>query len=244
MKNWKLVFEDDFNGAELNRDVWVKEIGLVRNGEPQYYTDEDRNCYLQDGCLVIETLREDYKGAKFTSAAIETRDEYTWTYGRFEMKAKLPRSHVLWPAFWTLGKSIRHGVNWPRCGEIDIMEMTGGDGTRDYETIATLHFESKATGEHDERGGRDYALVNDRRLCDDFHIYAVEWTKDSFVWYFDDKIVYQCEITEDMQGAFDEPHFIILNTALENWGGECSPNENTELPQKYIVDYVRVYQEA
>ena len=126
MKNWKLVFEDDFNGTELNREVWVKEIGMVRNGEPQYYTDEDRNCYLKDGCLVIETLREDYEGAKFTSAAIETRDEYTWTYGRFEMKAKLPRSHVLWPAFWTLGKSIRHGVNWPRCGEIDIMEMTGG----------------------------------------------------------------------------------------------------------------------
>ncbi|MBR5769689.1 MAG: glycoside hydrolase family 16 protein, partial [Clostridia bacterium] len=106
MKNWKLVFEDDFNEPKLNEAVWHKDTGFIRNREPQYYTTEDRNCFIEDGCLVIQTLREEYKGAHFTSAEITTERSHAWTYGRFEMRAKLPRSRAVWPAFWTLGANI------------------------------------------------------------------------------------------------------------------------------------------
>lgn len=243
MKNLKLVFEDDFNAPELNREFWNKDIGFLRNNEPQYYTDEDRNCYIEDGCLVIQTIREEYMGAHYTSAEITSKPPYTWTYGRFEMRAKLPATRSLWPAFWTLGCNIDE-VNWPQCGEIDIMEKLGGTELRERQTVATLHWKSAAKNDHDEYGGAKVAYANDRPLSEDFHIYAVEWTEDKLTWFFDDKIILECDITPDMQGAFNKPHFILLNTALENWNEDCCPNEDTILPQKYIIDYVRVYQEA
>lgn len=239
MSDYKLVFEDDFNGTELNRDIWGKEIGFMRNHEPQYYTDEDRNCYVKDGCLIIETIKEDYREAKYTSASITTANRLAFTYGRFEMKAKLPVTRAVWPAFWLLGDSIHHGVNWPKCGEIDIMELTGGWEVGDKETIATLHWESFKKGDHDESGAR---LVNPAPLNEDFHIYAVEWTEEGFTWYFDDKVVHTCKITDDMQGAFNKPHYIIINTALQNWDDHSCPGPETVFPQKYIIDYVRVYQ--
>ena len=244
MSNWKLVFEDDFNEPKLNEEVWHKDTGLIRNREPQYYTKEDRNCFIEDGCLVIQTLREEYEGAHYTSAEVTTQFSHSWTYGRFEMRAKLPRSRSVWPAFWTLGTNI-HEVNWPLCGEIDVMEKLGGTPLRERQTIATLHWLSAETGEHRESGGTSNGVYTyDKELCEDFHIYAVEWTKEKFVWYFDDTVVYECDITPDMQGSFDKPHYILLNTALENWDENSCPNEETDLPQRYVIDYVRVYQEA
>ena len=244
MKNWKLVFEDHFDGNDLDSEVWTKEVGMLRKAEPQYFTAEPRNCFVENSNLVIRTLRENYEGAEFTSASVITGPKKAWMYGRFEMRAKLPRSRSLWPAFWTLGANFFDGVDWPRCGEIDIMEMTGGAGVRDFETLSTVHWESLAKQGHDECGGRKHSYVNDRRLSEDYHIYAVEWEADKMVFFFDEHEVFRCDITPDMQGSFNQPHFIILNTSLEAWNDDCRPNEETELPQDYIIDYVRVYQEA
>lgn len=244
MKNLKLVFEDHFDGDELDPNVWTKEVGMLRKGEPQYFTNRRENCFVENSNLVIRTMRENYEGAEYTSASIISGPGHAWLYGRIEMRAKLPRSRALWPAFWTLGANFFDGVDWPLCGEIDIMEMTGGAGKRDYETLSTVHWESYEKRGHDQFGGRDYAFVNDRPLCEDYHIYAVEWEADKMVFFFDDHVVLTMPINPDMQGAFNKPHFIILNTSLENWGPESCPNEETELPQDYIIDYVRVYQEA
>ena len=245
MKNWKLIFEDHFDSEELDRSVWTNEIGFIRTGEPQYFTDRPENCFLSDSCLVIRTLREDYRGAEYTSASITTEKKKSFTFGRIEMRAKLPRSRALWPAFWTLGTNyFQNGVNWPLCGEIDIMEMTGGSGKRDFEVIPTLHWQSAETGEPAIAGGRDYAHAHTRRLCEDFHVYAVEWDKDSMVFYFDELEILRVAITPDMQGAFHRPHSLILNTSLEHWDEHTCPNEETDLPQEYIIDYVRVYREV
>ena len=242
MKYTNLVFEDDFNGADLDPQVWAKEVGMLRKGEPQYFTNRRENCFVENGCLVIRTLRENYEGAEYTSASVITGPRKAWLYGRIEMRAKLPRSRALWPAFWTLGVNFSDGVDWPLCGEIDIMEMTGGAGVRDRETLSTVHWESYEKRGHDQYGGREKSYVNDRPLCEDFHIYAVEWDAEGMTFFFDEHELYRMEITPDMQGAFNKPHFIILNTSLENWGPDSCPNEETELPQDYIIDYVRVYQ--
>ena len=244
MKNRKLIFEDHFDGEALDRSVWTVETGFLRNGEPQCFTDRPENLFVQDGCLYIRTLREQYRGAEYTSASITTGRTLGFTYGRLEMRAKLPRSRALWPAFWTLGSCYyREGINWPLCGEIDIMEMTGGAGLRDYQAIPAVHWLSKESGKPAIAGGRDHLHTHDRPLCEDFHVYAVEWDKQSMTFYFDDLVIFRCDITPDMQGAFDHPHSIILNTSLEHWDENTYPNEDTDLPQDYIIDYVRVYEE-
>ncbi len=244
MKNWKLVFEDHFDGETLDQSVWTYETGFLRNGEPQCFTDRPENVFLQDSCLVIRTLREKYRGAEYTSASITTGKKLGFTYGRLEMRAKLPRSRALWPAFWTLGSNYyREGVNWPLCGEIDIMEMTGGKGLRDYQAIPAVHWQSAETGKPAIAGGRDHLYTHHRPLCEDFHIYAVEWDAGSMAFYFDDLLIFTCDITPDMQGAFHHPHSIILNTSLEHWDEHTYPNEETDLPQDYIIDYIRVYGE-
>lgn len=243
MNDWKLVFEDHFDSERLDESVWTCETGFLRNGEPQCFTDRPENCFLADSCLVIRTLREKYCGADYTSASITTGKKLGFTYGRIEMRAKLPRSRALWPAFWTLGSSYyREGLNWPLCGEIDIMEMTGGAGLRDFQAIPALHWQSAETGNPAIAGGRDFAYTHSRPLCEDFHVYGAEWDADSIRFYFDERELLRVEITPDMQGAFHRPHSLILNTSLEHWDEHTCPNEDTDLPQDYIIDYVRVYQ--
>lgn len=242
MKNWKLVFEDHFDGDKLDESVWTKEVGFIRKGEPQYFTKEDRNCFVENSNLIIRTIKEDYEGAEYTSASIITAGKKEWLYGRFEMRAKLPVTRSLWPAFWTMGANFFDGVDWPLCGEIDIMEIFAGAGFRNYETLSTVHFLSAKTNAHDSRCGGKYAFRNKRPLNEDYHVYAVEWDAEKMVFFFDKHILCTCEITDDMQGAFNKPHYIILNTSLMN--GSNGPNAESRFPQDYVIDYIRVYQEA
>ena len=102
----KIIFEDHFDGDTIDRSKWQFEIGFIRNHEPQYYTDRPCNAYVEDSMLHIVTLREDYEGAKYTSASLNTEGKFSCTYGRIEMRAKLPWSKGIWPAFWTLGENI------------------------------------------------------------------------------------------------------------------------------------------
>ena len=123
---WKVVWSDEFNGPAIDKSVWNYEIGLIRNKEPQYYTDRAENSYIENGNLVIETRMENYRGAPYTSASLNTRGRKAFLYGRIEMRARLPKGNAIWPAFWTMGERGR----WPRCGEIDIMEMWVGKSRR------------------------------------------------------------------------------------------------------------------
>src|SRR5688572_18917810 len=120
-----LVWRDEFDGRGLpDASRWDYEIGSIRNNERQYYTRRAENARVEDGMLVIEARKESYEGAGYTSASLTSRN--SWTYGRIEVRAQVPKGRGTWPAIWTLGTNIRD-VGWPACGEIDIMEHVGFD---------------------------------------------------------------------------------------------------------------------
>ena len=125
----KLVKADEFdtNGAP-DASMWSYDIGTGVNGwgnsELQYYTDRPENVVVQDGMLKITARKEAYMGSGYTSARIVTKGLFERNYGRFEARIKLPWGRGLWPAFWLLGANCDE-VEWPQCGEIDIMEYRG-----------------------------------------------------------------------------------------------------------------------
>lgn len=103
-----LVWSDEFNGNSVDRSKWNFDIGGNGwgNNELEYYTDRSQNAYTSGGNLVIQALREDYGGRPYTSARMKTQGKYSVKYGKFEMRAKLPYGHGIWPAFWLLGDNI------------------------------------------------------------------------------------------------------------------------------------------
>lgn len=244
---WKLVWSDEFNGPSIDRSVWSYEIGFIRNKEPQYYTDRAENSYIENGNLVIETRMENYQGAPFTSASLNTHGKKAFQYGRIEMRAKLPKGNGIWPAFWTLGEKGR----WPRDGEIDIMELWGGEieeiwgskgdnGLGDGVTTGCSHFADE-NAKHVSGGLGKYKLPGGAKCADAYHIYAIEWNAEEIKWFFDDVNFMSFKIdTDSKRVAFQQPHYILVNTAISPTA-KPGPTPDT-LPQKYFIDYVRVYE--
>lgn len=147
---WTLAWSDEFDrdGAP-DPAKWNPEVGLIRNGELQYYTrDRAKNARIENGHLVIEAHKEPFEKAAYTSASLTTAGRASWTYGRIEARAKLPGGRGTWPAIWMLGDSIRT-VGWPTCGEIDIMEHVGYDPEKVHCTVHTGAYNHPA---HTQRG--------------------------------------------------------------------------------------------
>lgn len=241
--DWVLDWSDEFNGTALDSTVWTHDTGAGGwgNNESQYY--QANNAVVSGGYLTITARRENVGGAPYTSSRIQSSRKKSFTYGRFEMRAKLPQSQGLWPAFWLLGNNCNsfnlYGGNtdWPGCGEIDAMEMIGGlsDGSGDYTTHGTLHY----LNAQNINPMPSFAYRNATKLSDDFHIYRVDWTPQSFSWSIDGVTYGTKLITADME-AFHRPYFMLLNLAVGgNWGGW--PDGTTVLPQTYVIDYVRHY---
>ena len=234
---WRLVWSDEFDGPALpDPKKWTYEEGKVRNNEAQYYTKaRSENCRTERGMLVIEGRKEPFTGPRgrgdYTSASIETKGLGSWQYGRLEMRAKLPQGLGVWPAFWTLG--VKGG--WPACGEIDIMEFVGHDPNKVH---GTLHW--RAAGKHASKGGN----LTVSKPWEDFHVYAVEWSADRIDFFYDDtkfNSIAIAQADDNGSNAFRQPHYLKLNLALGGeWGGKI---DDAVLPQKFIVDYVRVYQQ-
>ncbi len=243
-RNWQLVWSDEFDGSSGTSPdpaKWVFDIGTGSNGwgnqELQYYTGRPENAALDgQGNLLITARRETFSGAPFTSARIKTQGLFAQAYGRFEARLKTPYGPGLWPAFWLLGADIET-VEWPQCGEIDIMELRGQEPNIINGTVHGPGYSGGAAIT------QSFALVNDR-FDADFHRYAIEWGKD-YIDYFVDDTLYQRISPDDIPGewVFDDPFFIILNVAV---GGTYVgfPTSQTPFPQQMTVDYVRVYQEV
>ena len=236
-----LVFADEFNvNGAPDPNVWSFDIGTGENGwgnnELQYYTDRPENIIVQNGYLIITARQEQFEGSGFTSARIKTENLFSQKYGRFEARMKMPLGQGTWPAFWMLGSNFSN-VGWPQCGEIDIMEYLGSKPT---EVFGTLHGPGFAGG---ESIGKKYALPIGR-FDTDFHVFGIEWTENHVNWYVDDvlysQITRQKVEAEGGEWVFDNDFFMILNLAI---GGALpgSPNANTMFPQRFIIDYVRVY---
>lgn len=242
-RNWTLTWSDEFNGEEGTLPdslKWAFDIGRGEGGwgnqEFQYYTDRPENVSMDgEGNLVITARNEPFGGAAFSSARIKTQGLFAQTYGRFEARMKTPYGPGIWPAFWMLGSNIET-VNWPQCGEIDIMELRGQEP---HIVHGTIHGPGYSGGNAITKGN---ALINNR-FDKDFHIFAIEWDEDKIDFFVDDYLYQRIE-KSDVNGewVYDQPFFLLLNVAV---GGTYVgfPTVDTPFPQTMIIDYVRVYKE-
>lgn len=234
-----LVWEDDFSGASLSTSNWTYEIGRGSNGwgnnELQYYRQE--NTRLQDGHLIITAKKETFNDAAYTSSRLITKDKQSFQYGRVDIRAVLPKGQGIWPALWMLGANFST-VGWPKCGEIDIMEMIGGAG-REKTVHGTLHWDNGGTNAC--TCGDDGFSLSTGTFADEFHVFSIVWNAGTVTWYVDNIQFHQIDITPAEMSEFDAPFFFIFNIAVGgNWPG--SPDATTVFPQYLIVDYIRVFQ--
>jgi beta-glucanase (GH16 family) len=235
---WQLAWSDEFNGTSINTANWGYEIGFIRNNELQYYTSRPENARIESGNLVIECRRENFNGAQYTSASLNTSGKRTFRYGRIEMRARLPYSKGLWPAFWTLGQNI-NTVGWPACGEIDVMEMIGGGEGFDDKTYGTVHWDN---GGH--QGNGSSLQLASGIFADAYHIFAIEWDSTNIKWFMDNANFHTVNITASQFSELHNPHYLLLNLAIGgSWPNSVgkTPDATTVLPQKYYIDYVRAY---
>jgi beta-glucanase (GH16 family) len=230
-----LVWQDEFDrDGPPDPSRWNYEVGLVRNNERQYYTERRaENARVEGGMLVIEAHRETYQGAAYTSASLTSRA--SWTHGRIEARARLPKGRGTWPAIWTLGTNIA-SVGWPACGEIDIMEHVGFDPGRIHANIHTRAYN------HVQGTNKGNSLVVPRP-DEEFHVYETVWTPTQIDVLVDGQryFTFPKEPGGDAVWPFDRPQYLILNLAIGgNWGGRQGIDD-AAFPARFVIDYVRVY---
>jgi beta-glucanase (GH16 family) len=235
---WTLVFADEFETpGSLDPTKWGYEIGYIANDEKQYYTSRSENARVEDGTLVIEARRERWMGYDYTSARLNTKGRAEFLYGKVEVRAKLPTGRGTWPAIWMLGASIDQ-VGWPTCGEIDIMENVGFDPLT---IVASVH---TAAYNHTQ-GTQKNATITLAAPWADFHVYAIEWYADRVDGFVDGQkyFTFRNEGTGSRVWPFDKPQYLLLNLAIGgSWGGQKGIDDSL-FPHRYLIDYVRIYQQ-
>lgn len=251
-QRFEMVWSDEFNAAEVDGSIWNPWIGTAFNNEHQYYTSRAANLFQKDGLLHIVGLRENYGGQNWTSARINTQNNFEFMYGRVEIRAKLPAGKGLWPAFWMLGTNIDdQGIGWPYSGEIDIMEYRGHDTDQ---ITGTIHFsavepEYPRTPNEDRRYiGEDYILPSGS-FDADFHTFEFEWSDSLLTWAVDGEDFFSLTKEEielrTRYYPFDQPFYLILNLAIGgDFLGSQQPDETTPDRNELLIDYIRVYQDV
>lgn len=260
---WELVWSDEFDGTAIDTSKWSFEKNCMGGGnnELQCYTDRPENAFVADGKLHIVAKKESFAGqAKgdddpaysaddksvtrdYTSARLRSKNKGDWTYGRMEIRAKLPQGQGIWPAIWMLPTEWKYG-GWPLSGEIDIMEAVnnntanGGNATH-----GTLHYGN--SWPNNKYTGTSY--TSPKNVWEEFHTYSIEWEEGEIRWYVDNKHFATQTKTGWFTGAtpkenapFDEAFHLIMNLAVGgNWPGV--PNAQTTFPQEMQVESVKVY---
>ncbi|WJY28075.1 glycoside hydrolase family 16 protein [Sporosarcina trichiuri] len=221
---WELVWSDEFNGHCLDPDKWTPEDWAAeKNNELQYYTAA--NAEVQDGQLILTSRKEPFGGRRYTSGAVHTRGNFSFLYGKAEMRAKLPAGQGVFPAFWMMTDKEE---TW--LPEIDIMEMLGHRSDEIWMVSHWLTEENELTSASQTFTGTDFSK--------DYHVFSLEWTPESLVWRIDGEERFK--VTSPIP---HEPMYLYLNTAIGgNWPG--SPDETTRFPVTFEIDYVHVYQIA
>jgi beta-glucanase (GH16 family) len=232
-----LAWFDEFDGTTLNAADWTHETGgNWFNNEQQYY--QEANTTVSGGYLIIKAKSENVGGRNYTSSRIITQGKKTFKYGRIDIRAILPKGQGMWPALWMLGSSIST-VGWPKCGEIDIMEMIGGTAEREKTVYGTLHWDNAGTKvcTCDKPG----YVLNSGSFNDKFHVFTITWDASFITWYVDDVQFNKIDITPGELDEFTKEFFFIFNLAVGgDWPG--NPDGSTIFPQKMVVDYIRVFQ--
>lgn len=232
--SWSDEFET--NGAP-NTEIWNYDLGGGGwgNNELQTYTNNLKNARVENGLLIIEATLD---GATFNSARMITKGKKDFLYGRMEVKAKLPKGRGTWPAIWTLATNDTYGLSyWPDNGELDIMEHVGYDQNVVHANIHTKAFNHVI-------GTNKGSQITVPNASDDFHIYAMDWTKEKITFYVDDKKYFEFKNSGDFtweQWPFNKPQHLLLNIAVGgNWGG-LQGIDTSVYPQQMLIDYVRYY---
>ena len=248
---YSLVFGDEFNVGNMP-DPAKWDYATERNAagwfnqEKQYYARARReNARVENGHLIIEARAEtldrakypDWAGQKYTSARLLTRGRASWTYGFFEIRAKVPCGIGTWPAIWTLPEDAQ--AVWPNGGEIDIMEHVGFMPGEINQTVHTKAFNFAS-------GSQKTTKFNVANACDAMHRYQLLWTADFILMGVDDqpKFMFRKIQKDRARWPFDQPHHLLLNIAVGgNWGGQKGIRPDA-FPARMEVDYVRIYQPA
>ena len=226
-----LIWQEEFNyNGKIDSNKWVYEIrDQWYNEELQATTNRLDNVVVQDGRLRIIAKRENYNGKSFTSGRIKSNGKFDFTYGRVDIRAKLPGEKGTWPALWLLGSNY-DDIDWPKCGEIDIMEHAGN---RLNKIQGTVHHPDVSPGSG--RGGETYDYNN---VSSEFHIYSAVWNEKAITFLVDDKPFYI--IGNSCALPFNWDFFLILNIAMGGtFGGSVPDSFVSDIME---IDYVRVYQ--
>lgn len=232
-----LVWSDEFEGPEVDKTQWAfgGGAGGFGNNEMQWYTNKPENATIEDGVLVITTLKKKMAGWPYTSAKLMSRS--SWTYGRIEARAQLPVGVGSWPAIWMLPvDGAGYGKGWPDSGELDLMEHVGFNPGNVVFTAHTGAFNHKI-GTQKSRS----VSVPDAQSV--YHVYGIDWSPEKVDFLLDGEVVYTFANMHQtyLEWPFDKPFYLIINTAAGgDWGGQEGV-DNASLPWKFRVDWVRVY---
>ncbi len=243
MSKFTLVFEDEFNGDELDMRYWTHYRQGVRKGG---YWEKDQ-AFLRDGTLVI---RSEYKedgqfGAGFYTDRIDTRRKYLQTYGYFECRCILPAAEGLWSAFWLSSENIKDGTPGKEGTEIDVFESPpyyrGRFGLENNLVTSNLHYGGYELGHR----YRNVAIAKVNNPYSEFNTYGVEWSPEGYIFYVNGQ-----ETGRSTFGGVSEvPEYMLLSTEIDGvdgvpfhgWSGIAKP-DSENYPAEFIVDYVRAYQ--
>ena len=246
IEGYNLLWADEFDGDAMDESKWnyePHEPGWVNN-ELQEYTTSTDNVFVRDGKLVLKAIKSEKNGKDYyTSGKVTGQNKTDFLYGKVVVSAKVPEGQGLWPAIWMMPKDESYYGQWPKCGEIDIMESLGHQTNISYSTI---HY-GEPHGEQQgsiERSGADSFSAK-------FHEYSVEWEPGEMRFYTDGELVLTCndwftavqgEDDKPYPAPFDQPFFVQLNLAVGgNWPG--NPDATTDFSKaEFEIDYVRVYQ--
>lgn len=232
------VWSDEFNKPGLpDSTKWDYEVGKIRNAELQYYTyKRSENARIQDTVLIIEARKEPFQGASYTSASLVSRYKGDWLYGKFEIRAKVPTGKGTWPAIWMMPTDSEYG-GWPKSGEMDIMEYVGMNANNLY---YTAHFEGTNGSGHQSSGTQ----TTYNQPYTKFITFTFVWSPTKLEWYADGvkKYTYNKPAGDYRVWPFDKMFYMILNLAYGGTWGAQQGIDDTKLPHKFYIDYVRVYQ--
>jgi beta-glucanase (GH16 family) len=265
---YKLVWQDNFDGKTLDvKNNWKIDVDGNGGGnkELQYYRKQNiiigKEPVSGESCLIITAKKENYLSKEFTSGRLSTKDKVSFKYGKIEARIKFPTiGNGIWPAFWMLGKGFPE-INWPKCGEIDILEIGNAKGIKKgvqdkYYSGACHWGESWNNGQYPHIGK---ASISSYSLVGDFHLFTLIWDEKELKMYLDlDKYpnnlpYYTLPIAgedkpENAAHYYNKDFFIIFNLAVGgNFTGILNPQDITALTNgeaKMYVDYVRVYQKG
>ncbi|MDX9881039.1 MAG: glycoside hydrolase family 16 protein [Prolixibacteraceae bacterium] len=241
---WKLVWSDEFkepglpDSTKWNYDTRGNEYGWGNN-EKQWYTVADPdNAFIRDGILTITAIKEPTSGKDYSSARLTTKNKGDWKYCKVEVRAKLPSGNGTWPAIWMLPTENKYG-NWPKSGEIDIMEHVGFNPDTVFSTVHTGKFNHMIGTQVGKKTGLPTATTK-------FHVYTTEWDENEIRSYVDGRHYFTFRNNGEGFEAwpFNQPFHLILNLAIGGGLGGQKGIDDSLFPHTMEVDYVRVYQRA